>query len=146
MAIYRVVEGTTPSGGIPFAEFARRQAGLPGLEAPLELGEDRPGRIGPRGLDRRADRLLEDLPALLRDAPRVAGVGDDFTWRLEGFRFADDSLGFAYLGPRFDEGEPLEDFTVRCAEAWRVGRKGLDDGVILFAFALFGLRARTRRR
>jgi uncharacterized protein len=31
-------------------------------------------------------------------------------------------------------GEALEDFTVRCAEAWRVGRKGLDDGVILFAF------------
>jgi uncharacterized protein len=32
------------------------------------------------------------------------------------------------------EGEPLEDFTVRCAEAWKVGRKGLDDGVIFFAF------------
>jgi uncharacterized protein len=32
------------------------------------------------------------------------------------------------------EGEPLEDFTIRCAERWRVGRKGLDDGVIFFAF------------
>lgn len=32
------------------------------------------------------------------------------------------------------EGEALEDFTVRCAEAWRVGRKGLDDGVVFFAF------------
>jgi uncharacterized protein len=32
------------------------------------------------------------------------------------------------------EGEALEDFTVRSAEAWRVGRRGLDDGVILFAF------------
>ncbi len=28
----------------------------------------------------------------------------------------------------------LEDFTVRTAAAWRIGRKGLDDGVILFAF------------
>jgi uncharacterized protein len=28
----------------------------------------------------------------------------------------------------------LEDFTVRTATAWRIGRKGLDDGVILFAF------------
>jgi uncharacterized protein len=28
----------------------------------------------------------------------------------------------------------LEDFCVRTATAWRVGRKGLDDGVILFAF------------
>ncbi len=32
------------------------------------------------------------------------------------------------------EGEPLEDFTIRCAEAWKVGRKGLDDGAIFFAF------------
>lgn len=32
------------------------------------------------------------------------------------------------------EGEVLEDFTIRTAEAWRVGRKGLDDGVIFFAF------------
>jgi uncharacterized protein len=31
-------------------------------------------------------------------------------------------------------GEPLEDFTVRCAERWKVGRKGLDDGIIFFAF------------
>lgn len=28
----------------------------------------------------------------------------------------------------------LEDFTIRTATVWRVGRKGLDDGVILFAF------------
>jgi uncharacterized protein len=32
------------------------------------------------------------------------------------------------------EGEPLEDFTIRCAERWKVGRKGLDDGMIFFAF------------
>jgi uncharacterized protein len=31
-------------------------------------------------------------------------------------------------------GEPLEDFTIRCAERWKVGRKGLDDGMIFFAF------------
>jgi uncharacterized protein len=32
------------------------------------------------------------------------------------------------------EGDPMEDFTIRCAERWKVGRKGLDDGVIFFAF------------
>jgi uncharacterized protein len=32
------------------------------------------------------------------------------------------------------EGEPLEDFTIRCAERWKVGRKGLDDGIIFFTF------------
>jgi uncharacterized protein len=32
------------------------------------------------------------------------------------------------------EDESLEDFTMRAAERWKVGRKGLDDGVIFFAF------------
>lgn len=32
------------------------------------------------------------------------------------------------------DGEPLEDFTMRCAERWKVGRKALDDGIIFFAF------------
>jgi uncharacterized protein len=30
---------------------------------------------------------------------------------------------------------PLEDFTVRAFAAWHVGRKGLDDGLVLFVFA-----------
>jgi uncharacterized protein len=38
-------------------------------------------------------------------------------------------------------GEPMEDFTIRCAERWKVGRKGLDDGIIFFAF----LRERRMR-
>jgi uncharacterized protein len=32
------------------------------------------------------------------------------------------------------EGDSLEDFTIRCAERWKAGRKGLDDGVIFFVF------------
>ena len=32
------------------------------------------------------------------------------------------------------EGDALEDFTMRAAESWKVGRKGIDDGVIFFAF------------
>ncbi|PYO26898.1 MAG: hypothetical protein DMD86_18910, partial [Candidatus Rokuibacteriota bacterium] len=32
------------------------------------------------------------------------------------------------------EGESLEDFSIRLAQAWRVGRKGLDNGVILLVF------------
>jgi uncharacterized protein len=32
-------------------------------------------------------------------------------------------------------GEPLEDWTVRAFAAWKVGRKGLDDGLVLFIFA-----------
>ena len=33
------------------------------------------------------------------------------------------------------EGESLEDFSIRLAEKWRVGRKELDDGVIILVFA-----------
>jgi uncharacterized protein len=32
------------------------------------------------------------------------------------------------------EGESLEDFSIRLAQAWRIGRKGLDNGVILLVF------------
>ena len=32
------------------------------------------------------------------------------------------------------EGESLEDFSVRLAERWRIGQKGLDNGIILLAF------------
>jgi uncharacterized protein len=31
--------------------------------------------------------------------------------------------------------DALEDFTVRAFQSWRVGRKGIDDGVVLFVFA-----------
>lgn len=30
---------------------------------------------------------------------------------------------------------PLEDFTIQSFKAWKVGRKGLDDGLVLFVFA-----------
>jgi uncharacterized protein len=32
------------------------------------------------------------------------------------------------------EGESLEDFSIRLAERWRIGQKGLDNGVILLVF------------
>lgn len=32
------------------------------------------------------------------------------------------------------EGESLEDFSIRLAEKWRIGRKALDDGVIILVF------------
>jgi uncharacterized protein len=32
-------------------------------------------------------------------------------------------------------GVPIEDWAVKAFESWRVGRKGIDDGVVLFVFA-----------
>ena len=53
--------------------------------------------------------------------------------RLEGLERQTGHQVIAALFPSLD-GEPLEDFTLRCAERWKVGRKGLDDGIIFFAF------------
>jgi uncharacterized protein len=33
------------------------------------------------------------------------------------------------------DGDPLEDFTIRCATKWKVGNKKYDNGLILFVFA-----------
>ena len=53
--------------------------------------------------------------------------------RLQGVAERTGHQVIAVLFPTLD-GESLEDFTIRCAEKWKVGRKGLDDGVIFFAF------------
>lgn len=39
-----------------------------------------------------------------------------------------------YIG-RTTGGVPIEDFAVKAFEAWKVGRKGLDDGLVLFIMA-----------
>ncbi len=36
---------------------------------------------------------------------------------------------------RSTRGEPIDDFAARAFAAWRVGRKGLDDGLVLFVMA-----------
>jgi uncharacterized protein len=36
---------------------------------------------------------------------------------------------------RSTEGVPIEDWSVRAFETWRIGRKGIDDGVALFVFS-----------
>ena len=53
--------------------------------------------------------------------------------QLQGVEERTGHQVIAVLFPTLD-GESLEDFTIRCAEKWKVGRKGLDDGVIFFAF------------
>ncbi len=63
-------------------------------------------------------------------APGDAARLDD---RLRGLEQRTGHQVIAVLFPSL-EGESLEDFTIRSAEAWKVGRKGIDDGLIFFAF------------
>jgi uncharacterized membrane protein YgcG len=63
-------------------------------------------------------------------SPAVAARLDD---RLRAFETRTGHAVYVSIFPKLPSAS-LEDFTVRTATAWRVGRKGLDDGVILFAF------------
>jgi uncharacterized protein len=54
--------------------------------------------------------------------------------RLEAFERETGSQVLVYID-RTTGVVPIEDFAVRAFEAWKVGRKGLDDGAILFVMA-----------
>ena len=54
--------------------------------------------------------------------------------RLEAYERASGHQVLVWIGKTTGE-TPLEDWTVRAFQAWRVGRKGLDDGLVLFLFA-----------
>jgi uncharacterized protein len=64
-------------------------------------------------------------------SPATAAQLDE---RLRAFEARTGHAVYVSIFPKLPS-PSLEDFTVRTATAWRVGRKGLDDGVILFAFA-----------
>lgn len=73
-------------------------------------------------------RYFTDLAGVVgsADAARVEE-------RLAGFERRSGHQFIAVIFPSLD-GEDLEDFTIRCAERWKVGRRGLNDGLIFFAF------------
>ena len=54
--------------------------------------------------------------------------------KLAAFEQRSGAQFIIYLFPSL-EGEALEDFTIRCAEKWKVGNKKFDNGLILFVFA-----------
>lgn len=54
--------------------------------------------------------------------------------KLKAFEQKSGAQFIVYIFPSL-EGEPLEDFTIRCAEKWKTGQKKYDNGLILFVFA-----------
>ena len=63
-------------------------------------------------------------------SPAAAARLDD---RLRAFEARTGHAVYVSIFPKLPTAS-LEDFTIRTATAWRIGRKGLDDGLILFAF------------
>ncbi len=53
---------------------------------------------------------------------------------LENFERATGNQILVWIGDTTGDA-PLEDWTVRAFERWKVGRKGLDNGLVLFVFA-----------
>lgn len=54
--------------------------------------------------------------------------------RLEGYERSSGHQFLVYIG-RTTGIVPIEDWSVRAFEKWKVGRKGLDDGLVLFVMA-----------
>jgi uncharacterized protein len=54
--------------------------------------------------------------------------------RLEGFERTTGNQVLVWIGTTTGD-TPLEDWTIHAFEQWKVGRKGLDNGLILFVFA-----------
>jgi len=69
---------------------------------------------------------VTDLAGLLT-REEIAGLEE----KLKGFEVSDSTQIAILIIPSL-EGEVLEDFSGRVAEAWRLGQKGRDNGVLLF--------------
>jgi len=55
--------------------------------------------------------------------------------RLENYEKATGHQVLVWIGPTLGENQVLEEWAVRTFEAWKVGRRGLDDGLVLFILA-----------
>ena len=62
-----------------------------------------------------------------------ASQADALNQKLAAFEQRSGAQFLIYVFPSL-EGEALEDFTIRCAERWKVGNKKYDNGLILFVF------------
>jgi uncharacterized protein len=75
------------------------------------------------------DRWVTDTAGFLSPATIQA-----LDQRLELYEKETGHQILVYVGQTTEE-NPIEDFAVKTFEAWKVGRKGLDDGLVLFIMA-----------
>ena len=74
-------------------------------------------------------RWVEDQAGFLSPATRAS-----LDARLEGYETATGHQVVVWIGKTLG-GAALDDWAVRTFAAWKVGRKGIDDGVVLFVLA-----------
>lgn len=74
-------------------------------------------------------RWVEDTAGFMSPAARSA-----LDARLESYEHATGHQVVVWIGKTI-EGVPLDDWAVRTFAAWKIGRKGLDDGIAIFVLA-----------
>ncbi len=74
-------------------------------------------------------RWVTDSAAFLSEGARL-----ELDAQLEAYQRQSGHHLLVWIG-RTTGGAPLEDFTVQAFAAWKVGRQGLDDGLVLFVLA-----------
>ncbi len=97
-----------PSSAAPLAPAAQTRAGIP--PSPDRWATDQAGFL--------SRQTVESLDARLRDYESRTG-----------------HQLLVWIGRTLGPDQVLEDWAVRTFEAWKVGRKGLDDGLVLFILA-----------
>jgi uncharacterized protein len=86
-----------------------------------------------------ASAIALDIPAppttYVTDTAHVLSEADAHALneKLAAFEQRSGAQFIIYTFPTLDD-EALEDFTIRCAEKWKVGNKKYDNGLILFVF------------
>lgn len=84
--------------------------------------------------------LAATPPAPTRHFTDYAGVVSkeivtDLDAKLVNLEKTDSTQFYVVIYPKFDGGSSLEDFTQKTAQAWKIGQKGKNNGLILFLFA-----------
>ena len=64
-----------------------------------------------------------------------ATTAEELNRKLEDFERSTSSQIIVAIYPKMQSNSSVEDYTVRVAQAWGVGRKGKDNGAILFVFS-----------
>lgn len=83
-----------------------------------------------------AEKLPPSPPAYFNDYAGVTkpGTGQQLERELADFERRTSVQIVVAIFKRLPENAALEDFTQRTAASWKVGRKGLNNGAVLFAF------------
>ena len=83
-----------------------------------------------------AERIPPAPARYFNDYAKVVspGVVEELNARLEQFERTNSSQLLVAIFPQMDSDSSVEDYTVRVAQAWRVGQKEKSNGAVLFAF------------